>query len=197
MALLELFRVTGNDDYWEGAKQAFAYERHWFGVATRSWPDFREERGAFKRSIHPSGFGNTWRHGAPGIVLSRLRAYQLTRDITCRTESLAGLQSTRETAREWLQLGAQDYSPCNGLAGHAEILTYGQQVLGKDCDDGNALALACASLAIQVHSKRNRAVTWERGGADTPGFISGLAGIGYCYLRLRDPQTPSILIPFA
>src|SRR5262249_27256716 len=85
-ALLELFQATGDSKYHRAAERAFDYERHWFDADVGNWPDFREEPSQGKRSKRSLSFATFWCHGAPGIALSRLRAYEILKDETCKAE---------------------------------------------------------------------------------------------------------------
>ncbi|MEP6600705.1 MAG: lanthionine synthetase LanC family protein [Nitrospirota bacterium] len=192
-ALLALFGATGDSQYLHGAEEAFRYERYWFDADACNWPDFREVAGQSRRGKHPSRFSTTWCHGAPGIALSRLRAYSLVKDSTYKAEAIAGLEATRQIVKKWLDSGSGNFSLCHGLSGNAEILLYGWQVLGPECADGLALAQAVASAGIADRKKHGH--LWPCGidGCETPGLMLGLAGIGYFYLRLRDLKARSVL----
>jgi lantibiotic biosynthesis protein len=78
-ALLELSSNTGDTRHRRAAELAFAYERSLFDPAEQNWPDFREEPGHRSRQAAP-WFATHWCHGAPGVALSRLRAYHLYDD---------------------------------------------------------------------------------------------------------------------
>ena len=60
------------------AKMAYKYERHYYNPIQENWPDFRRPSDL---DIH-SSFGTVWCHGAPGIAISRLAAYDTTGDIS-------------------------------------------------------------------------------------------------------------------
>jgi hypothetical protein len=190
-ALLELFRLTNRAKYLEAADQAFNYERHWFDSKVGNWPDFREEQGKSKR--RPSRFSNAWCHGAPGVALSRLRAYEVTKNPKYKLEAMIALQTTHRLTNVWIQSGTYNYSLCHGLSGNAEILFYGWQVLGNDFAEGLATAHAIAHARIANSTKRTGLT--DRGGdeSEPPGLMLGLAGVGYFFLRLHSPTSRSVL----
>ena len=87
-ALLELFSSTKRAIYLEGARQAFNYERHWFDKEANNWPDFRKVQDKkIKQRKYSKQFMTAWCHGAPGIVLSRIRAYEILKDNLYKKEA--------------------------------------------------------------------------------------------------------------
>jgi hypothetical protein len=189
-ALLELFRATGDLRYEKAAFEAFSYERYWFDSQVGNWPDFRDEKRPLGRR-HGFSCATFWCHGAPGIALSRLRAFHISKDAICRTEAITALETTRQHTKRWLQSGSGNYSLCHGLAGNAEALIYGSEVLGVSwgCD----LAEQVANNGIELYAEGAREWPCGSGGGVSPGLMLGLAGIGYFYLRLHKPSIPSIL----
>jgi lantibiotic modifying enzyme len=190
-ALMELFRVTGRSQYREGAEQAFNYERHWFDIEACNWPDFRDEPGENKRTKRTLRFSSAWCHGAPGIALSRLRAYEIVKDPKYKEEAIAALQTTCRITKTWLHSGTGNYSLCHGLSGNADILLYGWQVLGQDFVEGLATAHAVANARIANSMKHTGLCRGED--SEPPGLMLGLAGIGHFYLRLYNHSTRSVL----
>ncbi|MEZ4571354.1 MAG: lanthionine synthetase LanC family protein [Thermomicrobiales bacterium] len=67
-------------------------------------------------------------HGAPGIALSRLRAWELTGDERYRDEAITALNTTQQAVINGLEDGTVNYSLCHGLAGNAEILALGSEM---------------------------------------------------------------------
>ena len=193
-ALLELFHVTSHIKYRAAAERAFEYERSWFNAVKGNWPDFREEGYQRKRNLHPQAFATFWCHGAPGIGLARLRAYEILNNATCRDEASIALNTTFASIETALHAGNGNFSLCHGLAGNAELLIYGRHVLGREWKDKSALACEVGEAGIEA-SKRQGGV-WPCGvdKGETPSLLLGLAGIGYFYLRLHNPAIPSILI---
>jgi lantibiotic modifying enzyme len=193
-ALLALFHATGDAQYREAAMLAFQYERHWFDPTVGNWPDFRGDPVSRYWRKRPLAFATLWCHGAPGIALSRLRAYEMLNDEICKAEALTALQTTRKMIESTLSTGLGNFSLCHGLAGNAEVLLYGSQVLGPECGEAAAWALHVAHAGMERYATRR--APWPCGtyGGETPNLMLGLAGIGHYYLRLHCPATPSILI---
>ncbi|MBE5096794.1 lanthionine synthetase LanC family protein [Bacillus thuringiensis] len=193
-ALLELFHLTNDSKYRKTAEAAFDYERYWFDSHSRNWPDLRELPNNRKRLKQTLSFSTTWCHGAPGIALSRLRAYEITKDETYRDEATIALQTTSEMIESWLQAGTGNFSLCHGLSGNTDVLLYGNKILGPKWSDVDTLARHVGQLGIEKYAKPG--LPWPCGtvAGETPNLMLGLAGIGYFYLRLYHPETPSVLI---
>lgn len=193
-ALLELFQATGNSEYRAAAELAFAYERDLFDEEAANWPDLRREPGQDRDYRSPLSFAGAWCHGAPGIALARLRAVQHLGDDIYRAEACTALATTREVVDTNLRARTGTYTLCHGLAGNADVLLHGVCVLGNTVGPHRALANDVACAGIERHHRAGRA--WPCGpGGETPGLMTGLAGIGYFYLRMRDPELPSVLLP--
>lgn len=189
LALLELFVRTRDDRFLEGALGGFAYERRHFSAEQQNWPDFRSF--ASPNPQQP-GYSLAWCHGAPGIGLSRLRAFALTREETFLREAEAALAGTYRPLS--MASPADGYSLCHGLGGNAELFLVAADLLGDE--RYRAVAEAVGDRGIQsVHLQRN---PWPCGvvsGGETPNLMLGTAGIGYFYLRLHDSRAvPSVLL---
>jgi lantibiotic biosynthesis protein len=193
-ALLELFHATGDSKYCEAAMLAFQYERHWFDPDIGNWPDFREDPFSRYRSKHPLSFATFWCHGAPGIALSRLRAYEILHDEICKAEAIIALETTQKAVETMLYAGMENFSLCHGLVGNAEVLLYGGRVLGQDSAHLPKSILDVAQAGIDRYAATNRSWPCGTHSGETPNLMLGLAGIGYFYLRLYNPAIPSILI---
>ena len=87
-ALLEFHRVTGEHRFREAALEAFRYERNCFNHAEQNWPDFRGEE---------PGYPVHWCHGAAGIALCRLRAWQILGDQELLAEAKTALRDSHRT----------------------------------------------------------------------------------------------------
>jgi lantibiotic modifying enzyme len=192
-ALLELYQVTGDARYRAAAEAAFRYERSWFDTEAGNWPDLREETAREEQRPRTLVFATAWCHGAPGIALSRLRAYEILGDLTYKAEAVTALQTTAAAVETALHTGMGNYSLCHGLAGNAEVLLYGRHVLGEECAAAAALAGEVARMGAERYAARGAA--WPCGiQGETPALMLGLAGIGHFYLRLHDPAIPSLLL---
>lgn len=184
-ALLELYKETGKLELLTSADQAFQYERHWFNPRHQNWPDLREMPSTMDSTQESFAYPCQWCHGAPGIGLSRLRAYQITGSDIYKQEALIALQSTER----WMDgiKGEWNYSLCHGYAGNADIFNYAGSVLG----DPKYLTLARAVGRQGIRRFGRASTTWPCGipEGESPGLMLGHAGIAHFYLRLYDPST--------
>ncbi len=207
LALLELACATGRDEYRFAAEMAFLYERQHFQKQISNWPDLRHKDlsdliffGA-PNAVREANEAGTippyqtlcmtaWCHGSPGIGLSRLRAYELTGHDLYRREAEDALVST---LRSLNHRDDDNYSLCHGHAGNAELPLHAAEVLAN-----RSLREACLARAEIGWQRHQQApVPWPCGTADRgpdPSLMLGEAGIGFFYLRLSSPQTPSPLL---
>jgi lantibiotic modifying enzyme len=186
-ALLELYRETGQVDYREAAEGALGYERHWFSREEQNWPDFRGLYDPVGNDTQEPGYMMAWCHGAPGIGLSRLRAYEILGVDLYRQEAETAVQATRFGLEQAISANRGNYSLCHGLGGNADLLLYASTVL----DDDSLVAVAeqvGRHGAERFHATRMPWPCGVRGAGETPGLFLGTAGIGYFYLRLHNPD---------
>ena len=190
LALLELGHATGEQRFLDAAAGALQYERSWFSHEHQNWPDFR--RSGAGPTAPAMGYSLGWCHGAPGIGLSRLRAYRLHGRSDMHEDAGAAIRGTYAPLAT-LPATAM-FALCHGAAGNAELFIEATDVLG---DEGYlAIAEAIGRQGIErYHDKRRPWPTGLTSGGDTPTLMLGLAGIGWFYLRLYDRATvPSLLV---
>jgi len=189
LALLELNAVASDPSFVQAADEAMHYERTWFSPQQQNWPDFRRMPG--QTAADPFAYGYAWCHGAPGIGMSRLRAYQLMK----RPDILEDAQTALRSARDASAATATEYSfgICHGAAGNAELFLDAFEILGDE--EWLALAETMARRGIEEHHLGKR--PWPCGlddAGEAPGLMLGLAGIGYFYLRMHGKRdVPSLL----
>jgi type 2 lantibiotic biosynthesis protein LanM len=189
LSLLLLAAESGEDRFRRAAFSALDYDRSLFVPELNNWADLRvftARPGGAEPGDEPAPKSMVaWCHGAPGIGLARLAALDQLAD-TARDEIDIALNAT-------MQFGfAMNHSLCHGALGNLELLLTAARLLGRRGDHdalGRATALVVASM------EANGAVTGVPLGVETPGFMTGLAGMGYELLRLAEPdKVPSALL---
>jgi lantibiotic modifying enzyme len=194
LALMELYATTGRSDFLEAGRGAFAYEDSLFNPTLGNWPDLRHDDPCGIASRTPR-YARAWCHGAPGIALARLRASALdpTRAETHLTMARAAITTTLQAIDQRLGLPSRDASLCHGLAGLMEVVL----IAGRTWDDPGCLAQADAAVRFLIDRHACQG-DWPSGVASAgpnPSLMLGLAGTGYAFLRLEDPQqVPPILL---
>lgn len=204
-AFLELYSLTKSDYYLYAAEQAFLYERQFYSDENKNWPDFRynelseyihynrieELKETLRKNELPpyqTRYMSAWCHGAPGIGLARLRAYELTGNETYLKESLNACEGTIRS----LKTTEGNYSLCHGFLGNAETLLIGSKILS----DKGFYEIALHKALEGIERFENKNLSWAcgtMGSISDPSLMLGEAGIGLFLLQLFDAQTLSVL----
>lgn len=208
-AFLEAGRYFGNEAFYWIAEQAFQYETAHYDAARGNWPDYR--KGYYTKETYAEfqneyAAGNTeyftrpgdmaaWCHGAPGIGLSRLRAYEVLKDPAYKNHLDQAIKKTEATSVGPNNLNSS-FTLCHGAGGNAMLFLEAYR-LTKD-ERMITLSMEVASQAIRIKKDGGiylPGLSQARHGEDTSLFM-GNAGIAYFYLMTIDPlNTPSILAP--
>lgn len=191
-ALLELWSATGEREFRNAALEAFRYERTYFDSVRSNWPDFRIME-PFIPTGSQSQFMSAWCHGAPGVGLSRLRAYELLKPDS-DVELAKELEASVNTTVQSLASGQGSYCLCHGAAGNAELFVIAGRLLARQ--DYKQAAESVGQNGIALYgTPENPWPCGVMGAGETPNLMLGLAGIGHFYLRLHDPENvPSVLL---
>ncbi|MEU8418367.1 type 2 lanthipeptide synthetase LanM family protein [Amycolatopsis japonica] len=168
-ALAVVAETTGDVRFADAASATLAYERALYHPASGNWPDLREDGERAPMTA--------WCHGAVGIGLGRLALPAALRGPETRVEIAQAAETTAAAGT-----GA-NHSLCHGDLGALELLTAA----------GHAMAGERRAAVL----KDIETTGWLCGvpnHAETPGLLTGLAGIGHGLLRAADPaRVPSIL----
>lgn len=198
--LLELFNGTNDSRYLHASECAFDYENHWYSSEYGNWPDFRST--AIMGGVQSSNriYSNGWCHGAPGIALSRLRAYEILKDQIHLKYALVGLSTAKKRINEAGNnfTTGDNFSLCHGLAGISELMIYASEVTNDT--SYKVVAERIADLGVDSYGRDVR--LWPCGTqyGQTPGLMVGLAGIGNFYLDMilenKRKERSTLLLPF-
>lgn len=179
-ALLTAWELTGNAQFERTARAAMTYERETFSDEAGNWPDLRPRTSPSARLSTTA-----WCHGAAGIGLMRLAGLRYADDSGIRDDIAQAVQAT--LARGF----GGNHSLCHGDLGNLELIA---SAAARVDEPGLRSSAACFAAHI-LRTIRHRG--WRCGvplQVETPGLMTGLAGIGDGLLRIADPQLPSILM---
>ena len=210
-AFLEAGRYLGNHDMYELCRQAFAHETYHFNHEMNAWPDFR--KGIFNQKdleehtaklkegdldfFTTPKFMDAWCHGAPGIGLARIRAFEYTGETIWREQAQHALDRTKTLVlrKKDARAFSGSHTLCHGTLGDGDIFMEAQRVFGEFDADAEILP------QIALEAVNSGAPLWSGYMALEPfhedvSLFMGTAGIGHAFLRWADPHaTPSILAP--
>jgi lantibiotic biosynthesis protein len=210
-ALLELFATFRDPVYRYAAEQAFLYERQFYDVTRRDWQDVRDpeladvlyskdvsleqlrrgvETGTLRREPEWRSSAR-WCHGASGIGLCRVRAFELLGTPIYRVEALAAVDTTlRHTDRQHV------YGLCHGIFGNHGTLAAAAELFGLRELMNLVREKACSAIERFEQPDKQWPV-FVPPHVRSPSLFEGEAGVGYHLLRLSDSSIPSILLPVA
>jgi lantibiotic biosynthesis protein len=203
LALLELEAATTERAFGEAARTALAFERAWFSREHCGWPDLRGLDRARVDAGSRATYSIAWCHGAVGIGLVRLRAFDLTGDPRLLAEAAAAIDSATIGALSAAgsRSRSADLSLCHGVGAVAELHLLAAEVTGDVEHLEHALRIWEWSLGGRGNERPalpEAVPCGVPGGGETPGLMLGLAGIGALGLRLHDASSVSSpLVPGA
>ncbi len=195
-ALFRLSLASGVARFADIARAAVAYEDSWFDPVQANWPDLRENRPRRQRGGGDRAFSMFWCHGGPGIALGRLAAAEAgvsedalenARAALCATERALGASGTG---------CVEDLILCHGTLGLADILLTARR-RGRPVASGVDRAASAGAETLLARLSGRGTDSFEITAALQPGLMTGLAGIGWFFLRLRHADIPSALNGFA
>lgn len=192
--LFRLGKETGEQGrgFTELAVKALDYEDAYYHEEKQNWEDFR----AFE-VMNEEGYNIgpvAWCHGAAGILRSRLEsALYAPKEVQDRIKKDAE-NAFEKTVRYAVRDG---HCLCHGCCGNLEIIREALRVkeLGRP-ETRNRAERTCNAYSEQL----GRVIEGDRKGMlpqekEHPGLLTGMAGIGYYFLRLADSELPEILFP--
>jgi type 2 lantibiotic biosynthesis protein LanM len=183
-ALLQVAKLTDEEIFRKTAQAAIAYERTLFNPETGNWRDLRT-RGKGLPGKTGESVMSAWCHGAAGIGLARLSTGSYLDGNETRREIDTALNTT---IREGF---GRNHSLCHGDVGNIELLLQASRVLKDERWQLRAQRIANGIVDSVAHEECRCGTPLH---VDSPGLMTGLAGIGYGLLRLAEPdRVPSVL----
>jgi type 2 lantibiotic biosynthesis protein LanM len=181
-ALLQLAANTGEERFRTAALGGIAYERSLFSAKAENWLDMRvHDTDPTQVPEFPVG----WCHGAPGIGLSRLLCRRLLHDPLFDAEIETALRTTMTSGFGY------NHCLCHGDLGNLELFLEAARAWpASSCAEKSQRLAAGIFNSIRDDGW----VCSNPLAVESPGLMTGLAGIGYGLLRCADPaRVPSIL----
>jgi hypothetical protein len=206
-ALLEVGNMLGNEDCFRIAEEAIKYEDGHYNKILFNWSDLRkgshsdqelnENINAYlssnKKHFTEPRYMSGWCHGAPGIGLARLRAYELLAKETYLIDCLHAIENTIQTLD--FNRSRPTCTLCHGIGGIVELILEARSIIPKE--EQSLMVEKAVSSCIEHKSKYNKYISGhsDRSGKDISLFM-GSTGIGMFYLRILDSSNvPSVLLP--
>jgi lantibiotic modifying enzyme len=168
LALLTASALTNDMAARDIAQHAIEYERSVFVPATKNWPEV-----------------TTWCRGAPGIGLGRLAGLRYLDSGRVRMEISDAVKATIKSG-----FGGA-HCLCHGDLGNLEFLAVAAARFG-DVPLRRDVAQIAAGVIRGIDERGWRCGTPRE--VETPGYLTGLAGIGDGLLRVAETRLPSVLM---
>ena len=170
VALIKTGKIIAESRYIELGERLINYENQF--IEDNNWSDMRKKI-VGKSPVY-------WCHGAAGIGLARSL---IVNDMKGEMQRKV-FQDIERAVNEILANGmckGENLCLCHGIMGNVDILI---TIFQKEKN----LRTILPNLNIELSNLTNNYIQSEM-----LGFMLGLAGIGYVFLRLVDPQYPSLL----
>lgn len=186
-ALTKLWKFTGDNKYLSAALNGIKYEDTLYDYEAQNWKDERVFSGY--KSSDKGNFMIAWCHGAAGVLLSRIKCYEL---LEKKQKEL--LKDDIHNALDTVcKAGRFDNNClCHGNLGNAEILLEYHKIMPNN-DVENIYKNMFFDAAISIRNGQfdcGRAYLY---GHKIPGFMTGMAGMGYELLKFIMPELPCVL----
>ena len=170
LAYAALLKCTKKKEYLKRIEDIIAYENSLYSEENGNWMDLREEKGNI--------YTNTWCHGAPGILLSRLRLVELAE---FKDDSKIYLDIERGAKALFSTEKREEMCFCHGISGNLWIMMEYIRVMGgteaqkRKLEDMKRYLLEnTAEIKKMLPQDKNNY-----------GFMIGLAGIGFVLMKMQ------------
>lgn len=203
--LLELGKYFHNQALLELAEEAFIYEDEWYSEEQLNWADWRkgiwdektrkEYEEAYEKNdiafFTQPKYMNAWCHGAAGIGLARISAYEILKKEKYQNDASKVVARIEKDD----PLTYRSYTLCHGGASNAEA-----HLLMYEITKDNQYLLYPGAVAQEISKKLKKNEIFRSGIAqaqeEDPSLFMGISGVGYFLLRVMNPfHIPSILCP--
>lgn len=185
-SLMVLAEWSKDSRFKEAALAAMAYERATFSPATGTWPNLLLPTSGIGEIQGSEGQMCVWCHGAAGIGMGRLASLRYLDTAEMREEIAIALEQVEKTGF------MMNHSLCHGSLGNLDALLIAARILD---DPAYEQKVRLYGGLILDTFPQNGWLTGVPLSVESPGLMTGLAGIGYQLLRLAEPElVPSVLL---
>lgn len=186
-ALSKLWKETKDKRLLEAIENGLLFERSLYHSKYGNWIDRRERTEEELKKY--SCFMTAWCHGAAGILLGRTKIYNILPE-TLRERIKEEITAAFETT---VHSGFHNNDClCHGNLGNTEILLEHSDVFHDD-HTANYCKNIRNEIAEDICNERYDSGRAYLYGYQIPGFMTGLAGMGYSLLRDLDKTLPCVL----
>ncbi|RAJ31932.1 lanthionine synthetase LanC family protein [Pedobacter cryoconitis] len=197
--LMQVGNYFKNDGLIYLAEQALAYEMQYFDSGSGNWLDLR--LGKFRLSLPDAhrwdldvfipemNKVNSWAHGAGGIGLARLFAYELTgKEIYLEQCELV----MKKCSKDLEKMHRTDFTLCSGYTGLLPFLSRFADLQQKNYA---GLILSVVDQAGVQYARKRSYNTYISANQFDYGLLSGKSGVGYILLQLLNKDMESVIYP--
>lgn len=186
-ALARLWKSTEDPIILKSIQNGLTFEDSLFDQKGRNWIDRRQRTDEERKKY--GAFMTAWCHGAAGILLSRAKMYRILPESykSClRQDAEEAVKTTLETG-----FNSNDCL-CHGTLGNTEIILEYCEIF-HNLEIQNQCNLVRNQIAKEICSDAYDCGRSYLYGYKIPGFMTGIAGMGYSLLRDVDRELPCIL----
>lgn len=178
-AFIMIAKYDDSQKYLDVANKLIQYENEKKNEDKSNWLDLRQK--------NDNKCQNFWCHGAPGIILSRLKCFENVDDAEILNIIKSDIQNSIVNLTRYELIDGKDCL-CHGFWGNIDILVS----LGRYDTELAKLAKQYANKHIQSVLK-NGYIFPNDNNVEVYNFMLGISGVGYSLLRLIDDNVPSVL----
>ncbi|MCX4376904.1 MAG: type 2 lanthipeptide synthetase LanM [Lachnospiraceae bacterium] len=164
MAFASLLEITNEKKYYTIINELLEYENLAYSKRKGNWRDLR--------NLEKETYGNAWCHGAAGILLSRLKLCSL--EIYAENSTI--MQDIENAANIlFMNSYRKGLCLCHGMSGNYLIMREYQKQFPLNSVQERIMRSIQQEIIKRVLSREIMPQDWHQ-----MGFMTGIAGIGYC-----------------
>jgi len=172
LSLARLWEAVGQERYLDVIEKAICYEDSLYDETIENWLDLR----GYDQDWNIRGADTTaWCHGAPGILVARVGISRLL-----RRECVAD-PKIQQAFKKTMRVEKKESCLCHGMRGVREVIRYYSQMAEEETEKILKFLESPGSEFMTLKEKHE------------PGLMTGMAGIGYEFLRKNNKMLPNLL----